>query len=111
MNNWQEWVGLLFIFIVGVLGWKFGYSQHNDMERGDSIHLPTSLRYLFGNPNPDGVYNIRGIYFQLFVLNFILPFVISDFGLISQYQAFQFLFWGMMIFPAVELIRYFAKKL
>lgn len=108
--NWQEWVGLLFVIVLGVVGWKVGHLQHANVKKDDSIHLPILLKLIFGNPNADGVYNIRGIYFQMFVVIMITPFLFSDFGIITRGQAFRSLVVAMLIFPVLELLRYFFRK-
>ena len=111
MKSWMEWIGELLVIALGALGWIFGRSQHIEIRAGDSIHLPAFTKYFFGRPNSDGVYNIRGIYFQILVIITIIPFMLSDFEIISRRDAFQIFFVGMLCFPFFELIRYTKKKL
>jgi len=111
MDNFRDRFGLLFILIFGVLGWGFGRTYHDSIADGDSVHLPKYIKWLGGNPNSDGVYNIRGIYFQLFVVSFLLLFVLNDFRVISRQHAFLFLFASMVFISFLELLRYIAKRL
>jgi hypothetical protein len=111
MNTLQQWFGLLCIWMFWILGWRFARTYHDDIKPGDAIRLPISLRWLIGKPNSDGLYNIRGIYFQLFTVILLFPFMLADFEILSRYQAFQLVFVGMICFPVFELIRYSRKKL
>ena len=68
MDDWRLWFRLLFVVVIGVLGWLFGRLYHQDIAPGDEVKLPIFFSFIFGKPNSVGAYSIRGIYCQILVV-------------------------------------------
>jgi hypothetical protein len=103
-------VGVLFTVIFAIIGWFWGRYLHKYVLADDSVYLPPFLALFFGNVKPFGVYNIRGIYFQLFSFWLLFPFIAYNLKLISLENSVWTFIAGLFIFPVLEIIRYLKKK-
>ena len=104
-------INLAFLYILLILGWIYGHSWHSNIEPGDSIILPAFLIWIFGRPNIDGLYNIRGIYFQCLIFAITGYFTLYNLNLISQQDAGRALFLTMLLVIGFsELIRFFTRR-
>lgn len=92
------------------LGWLFGRSWHKNIPEQDAIRLPDWAKFIFGMPGANSQHNIRGIYFQIFIMLYALPFLLVDLDVISRQDAFRVVFLGMGIFPILEIIRWKANR-
>ncbi|HET9915206.1 MAG TPA: hypothetical protein VFQ13_25165 [Anaerolineales bacterium] len=111
MENWRPWFNLIIFVLMGSLGWMFGRGYHRDVTPGDGVKLPGVFACLFGKPNGSGEHNIRGIYWQIFVMLAMVSFALRDLKVITLQRAF--LVCGVFLFslPVLELLRYLKKNL
>ncbi len=110
MENWRWWFELAILVFMGILGWMFGKGYHQDIALGDEVKLPVFFTYLFGKPNNFGEHNIRGIYWQILVVFFVVSFGLRDLGLITLQRAAQICGAFLFSLPLWELIRYLKRK-
>ena len=103
-------VSTFFAIALMALGWLFGRSWHDKIPESNAIQLPDWFRFFLGPPGANGAYNVRGIYFQIFVLLFTVPFILVDLGILSRHSAFQVFLGGMFIFPVLEILRWATRR-
>jgi len=111
MIDWRNWFVIVFALVLGYLWYRYSRTYHNQIREGDEVCLHPYLQYVFGKPNGNGVYNIRGVYNQLFISELVVASVFYNLKLISLLQFYQLFMVAVFSFPALELFRHLRKRI
>ena len=104
-------IRLVFLYLLVILGWLYGHSWHSNIEPDNSVKIPSFFIWIFGRPGVNGLYNIRGIYFQCLVFAFAGYFTLYNLKLLSQQDTIRlFILTMIAIVGSSELFRFLFRR-
>jgi hypothetical protein len=107
----QDTVRFIVLICFSVLGWLLGRSYHKTTSSDELIHVPGVFTFLLGHTDSNDLYNIRGIYLQVFVIVFTIVFSLYILDIISLLALSRVLLTFLIrVFPLFEVIRVILRK-
>lgn len=106
MDSAKIIVQLLVLVSFSFLGWQLGHSRHKNTVTEDAITLPRIFAFLLGKANNDGIYNVKGVYTQIFAIVICIGFGAYIFGVLTLFWLSRiFLITLIVVFPILEIVR------
>ena len=89
--SWQNVLGLVALYVIAAVFWMLSFREHRIVGSNEAVHLPKIFAVIFGKPGAGNVYNIRGIYGQLFIIEMVLSLTLYNLGWITRKWAIELL--------------------
>jgi hypothetical protein len=104
--EWRNILGFVVLFFVATLLWMVSRGEHRRVNPGEAVYLPQIFSIIFGSPATPKVFNIRGIYGQIFTIYMVISVTLFNPDLTSRKASLEMLiYFSLGTIAIIELLR------